>query len=164
MGKLPQIQLFFRIAPYNGGWHEFADGSGVYHADYVSGWDVNFLQNVLDNCQNDGEGAMPNNFCEQFLTYRDGPKCTAENTCDFSDPALLEKVKAFQPDPLDVKGTIIAEETKNLQRIAGWRRRRSCSNPNQSSRPSSNQSTSPIPNQSSRPSSNRRKANVCRPH
>merc|ERR1712025_1083926 len=58
--------------------------------------------------------AMPNNFCEQFLTYRDGPKCTDENTCDFSDPALLEKVKAFQPDPLDVKGTIIAEETKNL--------------------------------------------------
>merc|ERR1711981_763099 len=57
---------------------------------------------------------MPNNFCEQFLTYRDGPKCTDENTCDFSDPALLEKVKAFQPDPLDVKGTIIAEETKNL--------------------------------------------------
>merc|ERR1711959_39508 len=112
--KLPQIQLFFRIAPYDGGWHEFADGSGVYHADYVSGWDVSFLQNVLDNCQNDGEGAMPNNFCEQFLTYRDGPKCTDENTCDFSDPALLEKVKAFQPDPLDVKGTIIAEETKNL--------------------------------------------------
>merc|ERR1711937_429798 len=44
---------------------------------------------------------MPNFFCEEFLTYRDGPKCTGENTCDFGDPVLLE-----------IAGTIVSEETK----------------------------------------------------
>ena len=109
--KLPQIQLFFRIMPYNGGWHTFSDSSSVYHADYVSGWDEEFLQNVLNNCENEGAGAMPNFFCEDFLTFRDAPKCTDEDACDFSDPNLIEKVRAFQPPPLDVKGTIVAEET-----------------------------------------------------
>eukprot|EP00533_Pseudo-nitzschia_delicatissima_P001166 CAMPEP_0116088654 /NCGR_PEP_ID=MMETSP0327-20121206/5984_1 /TAXON_ID=44447 /ORGANISM="Pseudo-nitzschia delicatissima, Strain B596" /LENGTH=537 /DNA_ID=CAMNT_0003579747 /DNA_START=73 /DNA_END=1686 /DNA_ORIENTATION=- len=109
--KIPRIELFFRIMPYDGGWHTFADGSNVFHADYVSGWDETFLQNLLNNCSNDGDGAMPNHFCEDILTYRDAPKCT-DDSCDFSDPQLLEKVKAFQPSPaLDVQGTIIAEET-----------------------------------------------------
>jgi len=110
--KVPQIQLFFRILDYDGGWHTFADGSDVFHSDYVSGWDESFLQNVLDNCENEGVAAQPNFFCEEFLTYRDAPKCTDEETCDFSDPNLLEKIKAFQPEtPLDVTGTIVAEET-----------------------------------------------------
>ena len=52
---LLQIHLFFRIMPYSGGWHMFADGSSVFHADYVSGWDEDFLQNLLDTCQNDGD-------------------------------------------------------------------------------------------------------------
>jgi hypothetical protein len=109
--KVPQIHLFFRIMPYDGGWHTFSDGSGVFHADYVSGWDETFLQNVLDNCENDGDGAMPNFFCEDMLTFRDAPKCTDENTCDFGDPNLIEKVRAFQPEPLDIAGTIVDEET-----------------------------------------------------
>ena len=109
--KVPEIHLFFRIMPYDGGWHTFSDGSSVFHADYVSGWDQDFLQNVLDTCDNEGEGAMPNFFCEDMLTFRDAPKCTDENTCDFADPNLIEKVRAFQPDPLDIKGTIVDEET-----------------------------------------------------
>lgn len=109
--KIPQIHLFFRIMPYDGGWHTFADGSDVFHADYVSGWDQDFLQNVLDTCDNEGFGAMPNFFCEDMLTFRDAPKCTDEETCDFADPNLIEKVRAFQPDPLDITGTIVAEET-----------------------------------------------------
>ena len=109
--KIPQIHLFFRIMPYDGGWHTFADDSGVFHADYVSGWDQNFLQNVLDTCDNDGDGAMPNFFCEDMLTFRDAPKCTDESTCDFADPNLIEKVRAFQPNSLDIAGTIVDEET-----------------------------------------------------
>ena len=110
--KLPQIQLFFRIMPYDGGWHTFSDGSGVFHADYVSGWEEDVLQELLDTCDNEGAGAMPNFFCENNLTYRDAPKCTDENTCDFSDPNLLKKIQAFQPSPaLDVRGAIVAEET-----------------------------------------------------
>lgn len=113
--KLPQIQLFFRIVPYDGGWHTFSDGSSVFHTDYVSGWDQEFLQQVLHECDNEGAGAMPNFFCEDFLTYRDGPKCTDEDDCDFADPILLEKIEAFQPSPpLDVQGTIVAEETRRV--------------------------------------------------
>jgi len=110
--KLPIIHLFFRIMPYDGGWHTFSDGTGVFHADYVSGWDEEFLQDVLDNCENESFAANPNAFCEDMLTFKDGPKCTNERTCDFADPRLIEKVRAFQPNPaLDIAGTIVEEET-----------------------------------------------------
>ena len=109
---VPQIQLFFRIVDYPGGWHTFSDLSSIFHVDYVSGWDVDFLQNVLDNCANEGDAAMPNFFCEEYLTFRDGPKCTNAATCDFADPNLLQKLQAIQPTtPIDVRGTIIDEET-----------------------------------------------------
>jgi hypothetical protein len=61
---------FFRIMDYGGGWHMFSDGTGVFHSGYVSGWDSSFLQDVLDNYDNDGDGALPNHFCEDFLTLR----------------------------------------------------------------------------------------------
>lgn len=109
--RLPKIEFFFRIVPYDGGWHTFSDGSGVFHADYMSGWDEAFLQNVLDECQTDSFAAMPDSFCENFLTFRDAPKCTNEN-CDFGDPALLEKLKEFQPEPLDILNTVTDEETR----------------------------------------------------
>jgi hypothetical protein len=113
--KIPQIQFFFRIMDYDGGWHTFSDMTGVFHADYVSGWDSTFLQQVLDNCSNEGEAAMPNFFCEKHLTYRDAPKCTDENECDFSDPKLLQKLQSIQPTiPLDVQGTIVNEETETI--------------------------------------------------
>ncbi|VEU34573.1 unnamed protein product [Pseudo-nitzschia multistriata] len=113
--KIPQIKLFFRIMPYDGGWHTFSDLSSVYHSDYVAGWEEGILQNVLDNCENEGEDAMPNFFCEEFLTFRDAPKCTDPEACDFADPQLLEKIKAFQPaTPLDIRGTIVAEETEEV--------------------------------------------------
>jgi len=112
--KLPIIHLFFRISPYDGGWHTFSDGTAVFHADYVSGWDQDFLQDVLDHCRNESFAANPNAFCEDFLTFKDAPKCTDETTCDFADPELLRKIRAFQPDAndLDVAGTIVDEETR----------------------------------------------------
>lgn len=115
---IPRIEFFFRIINYDGGWHTFSDGSSVFHADYVSGWDEDFLQNLLDNCENEGDGAMPNFFCEDILTYRDGPKCTNEETCDFGDPNLNKKLKRIQPStPLDVQGTIVAEETSVVETL-----------------------------------------------
>lgn len=108
--KIPQIHFFFRINDYDGGWHTFSDGSGTFHADYVSGWDENFLQDVLDACENAGFGE-PNDFCEGHLTFRDGPKC-GDPTCDFSDPNLIKKLRAIQPTNLDIQGTIVGEETE----------------------------------------------------
>jgi len=58
---------------------------------------------------------MPNHFCDDMLTFRDGPKCKDENTCDFADPMLIEKLRNIQPSPpLDVAGTIVAEETETI--------------------------------------------------
>ena len=62
--KLPEIHLYFRIAGYEGGDYAFADGTGRFHADYMSGWDEAELQAVLDGCVNDSDAAMPNAFCE----------------------------------------------------------------------------------------------------
>jgi len=112
--KIPTIALFFRIFDYDGGWHTFSDGSGIFHADYISGWDEDFLQNVLDNCENESLAPMPNAFCEDFLTFRDAPKCTDIDSCDFSDPSLLEKLQAIQPELLDFT-TISPEETNIVQ-------------------------------------------------
>ena len=72
--KLLEIHLYFRIAGYEGGDYVFADGTGRFHADYMSGWDEVELQAVLDGCSNDSDAAMPNAFCEDFLTFRDGPR------------------------------------------------------------------------------------------
>ena len=51
--RLPQIKLYTRIEPYLGGIHLFSDGTGDFHADYFSGWDSDFLQSVLDECENE---------------------------------------------------------------------------------------------------------------
>ena len=85
-----------------------------YSADYMSGWDVPFLQSVLDNCENDSFAPMPNAFCEDFVTFRDGPKCTDEATCDFADPELLTKLQAIQPNAVDFK-KVSPEETNIIQ-------------------------------------------------
>jgi len=109
--RLPQIQFFFRIMPYSGGWHTFSDSTSIYHADYVSGWNETFLQEVLDNCETDSFAANPWSFCENFVTFRDAPKCTDQDECDFGDPNLLKKLKAIQPEvPFDTK-TVATEET-----------------------------------------------------
>ena len=86
----------------------------VYSADYMSGWDVPFLQSVLDNCENDSFAPMPNAFCEEFVTFRDGAKCTDETTCDFADPQLLTNLQGIQPDLLDFK-EVSPEETDIIQ-------------------------------------------------
>lgn len=47
--KLPQIEFFFRFFNYPGGQHEFSDGTGIFHADYVAGWDEDVLTSVLNS-------------------------------------------------------------------------------------------------------------------
>lgn len=101
--KFPEIQFFFRILPYPGGTHVFADGTSIYHADYFSGWDQNELQDVLDNCENDSDAAMPDAWCEDHVTFRDAPKVFGE------DDNIVSKLENFQPDPFDV--TTITDET-----------------------------------------------------
>jgi len=112
--RIPVISFFFRIFDYDGGWHTFSDGSSTYHSDYVSGWDEDFLQSVLDDCENDSLAAMPNGFCDDFITYHDGPKCS-DDDCDFTDPNLLKKLKKIQPKKKSFKTLISPEETSTVQ-------------------------------------------------
>jgi len=112
--RIPVISFFFRIFDYDGGWHTFSDGSSTYHSDYVSGWDEDFLQSVLDDCENDSLAAMPNGFCDDFITYRDGPKCS-DDDCDFTDPNLLKKLKKIQPKKKSFKTLISPEATWIVQ-------------------------------------------------
>jgi len=48
--RLPFLEIDIRYRKYKGGPHEFSDGSGQFHTDYMSGWDEDFLQSVIDNC------------------------------------------------------------------------------------------------------------------
>jgi hypothetical protein len=109
--KLPEIQFYFRIAPYPGGQHVFSDGSSNFHADYFSGWNATQLQWVLNSCHNPSDAASPDAWCEDFLTFRDGPKnASAVN----EDVDVQEKLGYFQPPPLDTRGTISAEKVDNV--------------------------------------------------
>ena len=60
----------------------------IFHSDYFSGWDVDELQTVLDNCErvdiknifcdngnifageNYSDAAMPDAFCSDWLTFK----------------------------------------------------------------------------------------------
>ena len=118
--RLPQIMFFFRIINYTGGYHTFSSANNhpnTFHADYMSGWNDVFLQNVIDNCKNDSQTSSPVHFCEDFLTFRDAPKCTdlEERDCSFADELLLEELEEIQPaTPLDTQGTISPEEVSTF--------------------------------------------------
>jgi hypothetical protein len=63
---------------YEGGHHEFSDGTGIFHADYISGWDEQFLQDFLDQCEPDAPdyencNAVP-------LTFRKGVQYKEDET------------------------------------------------------------------------------------
>lgn len=104
-GRFPKMELFFRISPYIGGSHTFSDGSDIFHADYISGWDENFLQNVINNCKTDSFASNPDSRCENFLTFKDAPKDDG-----MEEDQLRLKLEQFQPPPLNVKGTVAPEE------------------------------------------------------
>lgn len=108
--KIPEIHWYFRILNYPGGHHQFSDGTGTLHADYMSGWNATFLQQVLDNCINYSEAAMPDAWCEGpgLLTFRDAPKITG-------DENIIQKLQPLQPNPpLDPQATVTAEAIDNI--------------------------------------------------
>lgn len=106
--QIPQIHFYWRILNYEGGHHEFSDGSSNFHADYFSGWNESELQNTLDRCRNDGEAAMPDQWCEDHLTFRDAPKRTG-------DTSIIERLHALQPTPrLATRATITDERITDV--------------------------------------------------
>eukprot|EP00540_Astrosyne_radiata_P004172 CAMPEP_0116859856 /NCGR_PEP_ID=MMETSP0418-20121206/22073_1 /TAXON_ID=1158023 /ORGANISM="Astrosyne radiata, Strain 13vi08-1A" /LENGTH=502 /DNA_ID=CAMNT_0004494161 /DNA_START=213 /DNA_END=1718 /DNA_ORIENTATION=- len=106
--KLPKIEFFVRVSPYTGGPHIFSDGTTRMHADYFSGWNATFLQEVLDNCSNDSLESAPEGFCENHVTFKDAPK--AVDPCGTLESELA-KIQAFQPNRLDT--STITDEVIN---------------------------------------------------
>ena len=86
----------------------------VFHSDYFSGWDEKELQYVLDNCENESEAANPDAFCSDFLTFRGKPKEEGVQVEDFDIRDDLEKI---QPDPINVKATISAEDVSDIPEL-----------------------------------------------
>jgi len=112
--RMPEIHLYIRVLDYEGGPHMFSDGSSVFHSDYFSGWDTAELQNVLDNCDNYAEAAMPDAFCSDWLTFRGKGKTEGVQVDDFDIREDLEKI---QPAPIDIQGTISPEQVTNVAEV-----------------------------------------------
>jgi len=112
--KMPEIHLYVRVLGYEGGAHMFADGGDIFHSDYFSGWDETELQNVLDNCENYSEAAMPDAFCSNWLTFRGKEKVEGVQVDDDQIRSDLEEI---QPTPIDIKGTISPEEVTNVSEV-----------------------------------------------
>ncbi|GMH88636.1 hypothetical protein TrVE_jg3270 [Triparma verrucosa] len=109
--KLPEVHFYFRIANYKGGEYTFSSGSSVMHADYFSGWDQTKLQSILDGCSNGSDAASPDQFCEDFLTFRQ----TKVSGVQTEDDQIRTKLEAIQlhPNP-DMKKTVSAEPVDNI--------------------------------------------------
>ena len=86
----------------------------IFHSDYFSGWDEQELQTVLDNCENDSEAAMPTAYCSDWLTFRGKGKTEGVQV---DDDEIREDLEKIQPDPIDIKGTICAEEVTNVPEV-----------------------------------------------
>lgn len=110
--RLPQIHWYFRIREYKGGRYELSDATSELHADYMSGWDAEQLQGVLDSCNNDSFSAEPDHFCEHFLTFRDGPKRGSKD-----DELIAEKLATLQPHASVVDPLALVPERIDLVRF-----------------------------------------------
>lgn len=106
--KLPVIELFFRINNYKGGHYTFADDSSVYHADYISGWDQDFWQLVLDTCTESTFDTPSQDSCRGILNYRT-PSFASYGAVENPFALMLQDLAALQPPPLDTQGTIAPE-------------------------------------------------------
>jgi len=98
--RLPFLEIDIRYKDYLGGPHEFSDGSGNFHTDYLSGWDENFFQKVLDNCNQDASEEL----CTKVpFTWRD----------DIIDPFDEEKlVELLYDNPVPPAETKCISEEK----------------------------------------------------
>ena len=111
--RLPQIQLFVRIANYEGGKYTFSDNTlatdtEVFHADFMNGWTDGSLENIVNNCQplpgtNPGDYNPPCN-CDEFLT-----KKSTMLTYDNDSPGRND-AEAAEICPNDVTQHIVNEE------------------------------------------------------
>ena len=86
----------------------------VFHSDYFSGWDDEFLQYLLDECENYSEAANPDAFCSDFLTFRGHGK---EDGVQYDDADIVADLQEMQPDPIDIKGTISPEDVTGIPEL-----------------------------------------------
>ena len=86
----------------------------VFHSDYFSGWDHEELQYLLDECENDSEAANPDAFCNDYVTFRPKPK---QDGVQVDDDQIRADLETIQPDPVDIKGTICAEDVTNIPEL-----------------------------------------------
>lgn len=125
--RLPQIQLFVRIADYEGGQYTFSDNTlpgdeEVFHADFMNGWIEGKLEEIIDGCDpipNEGDSYNPPCTCDQFLTKKSNLLA--------SDTELgRNDAEAANICPIDPKTYIIDEEI-NFVESGGLPRGLSCS-------------------------------------
>ena len=69
---------------------------------------------MLDNCDNDSEAANPDAFCSDFLTFRGKPK---EEGVQVDDAVIREDLETIQPEQIDTKATIAAEEVTGVGEV-----------------------------------------------
>jgi len=114
-GRFPEIQWYFRILNYEGGYHVFANGGGNVedlHADYMSGWNETFLLDAMLNCeQNTAAAAMPDAWCQDVFTFSDAPKRTGDDN-------IVGKLEMITNGiPLDTQSTISSESITNVETL-----------------------------------------------
>merc|ERR1719197_2342094 len=110
--RLPQIQLFVRIADYEGGKYTFSDNTlasdtEVFHADFMNGWVDGSLEKIVKKCKaipgtgGPGDYNPPCN-CDQFLTKK-------SDLLNFETEEGRNDAEAANVCPIDITTHIVDE-------------------------------------------------------
>ena len=76
--------------------------SNEFHADYLSGWDVDVMEKFIEGCQNDTEN------CHEYVTFKNGP--TGNDSADEKHDKLMD----ILPPLPDTFSTISSEPINNV--------------------------------------------------
>jgi len=102
--QVPTLSISIYIKDYDGGYHTWSDLSDRFHTDYLSGWDVNLMEDFLKGCRDDVD------HCDRFLTWKGNGEATG---CDSHDEKHA-KLVAIQPPLPNTRETITSEAVTNI--------------------------------------------------
>ena len=103
--RIPTVSISIHIKDYDGGYHTWSDMSNKFHADYLSGWQVDLMEKFIEGCEEDTEN------CHEYVTFKNGPPG------DDSAEEKHNKLMDILPPLPDTLSTISPEPVNNVDKL-----------------------------------------------
>merc|ERR1712142_1326573 len=99
-----------RAAPGNTGDVE------MFHSDFMSGWEEDVLQHVLDNCDNGSQIPDGGLFCTPWLNYSI-PVIEGGSDAEDETEIMIQQITSVLPPAVNTQETISPEEVTNVSEL-----------------------------------------------